>query len=179
MHRRTYLLALCGSVFAGAAALELRTRGSSVSNRPLTEYDCPPFEGGEDWKPTVCSHTVDTAAAEIFLQPSVERIDDPGELTFTLTNDSDRTLHVDPWDWALRTQGSDGWRAIEYTGGIASGSLELPPGETHEWDAMEIADYFADWQFEFPPGTYLAGVRVADPGPANWMRHAALFRIEE
>lgn len=179
MRRRTYLLALGGSVLAGAVALELRTRGSSVSDRPLAEYDCPPFEGGEDWTPTVCSHTVDSGAAEILLQPSVERADDPAELSLTLTNDSDRTLYVDPWDWALRTQGSDGWRAIEYTGGVASGSLEVPPGETHEWDAMEIADYFAAWEFEFPPGTYLAGVGVADPGAASRVRYAALFRIEQ
>lgn len=183
VRRRTYLLGLAGSLLGGALALELHTRGPSVSDRPLAAYDCPPFEGGEEWTPTVCSHTVDPEAAEIHLQPSPERTADPEELTLTLTNDSDRTLRIDPWNWRLRTHGEQGWRAIEYTGGIASsggaasGSVEVPPGETHEWNAMELAEHFAGWNFDFPPSTYLLGVGVSDPDAEERVRYAALFRI--
>lgn len=183
MRRRTYLLGLAGSLFGGAVALELHGRGPSVSDRPLEEYDCPPFDGGAEWTPAVCSHTVDPESAEVHLQPSVERTADPEELAFTLSNDSSQRLRIDPWHWRLRTQGDLRWRAVEYTGGVASGggaangSVEVPPGETHRWDAMALAEHFAGWEFDFPPSTYLLGVEVSKPDANGRVRCAALFRI--
>lgn len=133
MVRRTKRRALLASVGAGAIASVggcLVESGSSddqdddgaptgdavVTSTEIADQPCPPYE--VDSAGAVCSHTVDTDAAAVYLETDRERSSIANGLpvdriTLTLHNESAEELSFDPHGWRLRHNDGSGWEEVQ------------------------------------------------------------------
>ena len=180
MKRRDVLVSACASVagFAGCSSFASNPRPSDASSpggtgtptTPLSEYDCPPHRSGEE--PVVCSHTVDTDTASVYLLPGTGT--GPGT-ELVLHNESAAELEFNPYEWSVLERRSSGWTAIEKrTAGNAR--LVVAPGETHAWTFEEVVGY-VDKRATLDAGTYAASISVPDSGGSDWIRCLALVRL--
>lgn len=176
MNRRGYLAGLAGSVAGIAGCLDGDGESASASDRPLSEYPCPPVEMRESG--LTCSHTVDGSgdeapeAAGVYFETSPAVSADPDEITLTMTNDASERLEFNPFSWTLWVEQSGEWSEVEQAI-VGDGYIEVDPGQTHSWSATEVADAITGRGFSYSPGTYFAWLAVRSRKPAS------LFRISE
>jgi hypothetical protein len=181
MDRRGLLAAIAGAAAGGAGCLGGARTGAKRSREstdrrsdvPLSEYPCPPYAADGE---AVCSHTVDTDEAEVYLLPSERTTAEPREeLRFTLYNRSSRSLVFNPYQWTISERSSDGWEAIERTV-AGDGKLTLAPDDRHSWSAREIVEYVRP-TFRFSPDDYAVEIGVPSPGGDDWLACVSVFRV--
>lgn len=130
MERRTFLAATCGSMagFAGCSHGGTEQGTPTTTPAPISAYSCPPNESYSG--SAVCSHTVETAAASVYLLPSQTMVDSStATVELTLHNEPSTELAFNPHQWSIPRQTHSGWVSVEQrTSG--DGVLTLPPGET-------------------------------------------------
>lgn len=144
------------------------TGDSVVTSTDIADQPCPPYD--VDTGSAVCSHTVDTDEASVYLETDRERgkiaNGIPTELiTLTLHNESPEDLAVDPHGWRIRHNDGSGWEDV--------------PREVRREDDLTVeAGGEASWTFllayesvqadpELEPGLYAAELAVPDPGDTD------------
>ena len=183
--KRRKLLATIAAAMAGftgcsggGTGSENRTtdspNGVTPTSTPLSEFDCPPHDSAPN--SAVCSHTVDTDTASVYLLPSDTMVDvSTGTVDLTLYNNSSTELEFNPYQWSIMKRKSAGWNPIEKR--IAGdGRLTLAPGKTHSWTFEEVVDAINE-RATVDAGTYTAGISVPSPETSDWNRCIALFRL--
>ena len=152
--------------------------GSTTS--AVGEEPCPPVETGRDR--AVCSHTVDTATAAVYLEPTPARshLSDGTpveEITLTLHNQSSSELTVNPHSWRIwHNQGTD-WTELEQDLS-GDGRLTVSPGSTHAWSFTETVESIQE-QPALAPGLYAAELGVPDPEKSDeWIACIALLQLD-
>lgn len=176
MKRRTVLATACTSLagFTGCSsgAPPPGTRPSSPP--PLAEFDCPPHDSNP--VTVVCSHTVDTESANVYLLPSAPTIDAATRtLELTLHNNSTTELAFNPYQWTIMRKATAGWEPVEQRLS-GDGRLTLPPGETQTWTFQQVMDFINE-NVTANTGTYTASINVPNPADSDWIRCLALFRL--
>jgi len=139
----------------------------SVSEQPISEYDCPP--DGVDESGLSCSQTDDSEGSAVVLEPSLESTTDPDAITLTLRNESSEQLEFNPASWQLWVEQNGDWDRIEQTT-TGDAYEELAAGESRTWNATEIPDLIRQSEFSFDPGTYLAAISIRSRTPACFFR---------
>lgn len=135
---------------------------------------CPPYNPDAD--ETVCSHTVDTNAASVYLLPSQTVVEEPSEtLNLTLHNDSSTELTFNPYSWTVMMQRESGWTELEQQVS-GNGKLTVAPGETQTWTLNEVAGY-SNESTTLDTGRYTAEISVPDPDGPAWITCVAVFRL--
>lgn len=174
------MLSLAGAVVGSAlAGCSDRTRTSTpnddqpASPAPIESYGCPP--GASERTDVVCSHTVDTDDASVYLLPSERTASTPESLDLTLHNDSTTDLAFNPHSWTVRRELTTGWERLERRS-QGDGRLVVGSGETHTWTFAEVVDTI-DSEATLEPGTYTAERSVPDPTGSDWLDCVALFRL--
>lgn len=137
----------------------------------LSEYECPPNNPTEE--PVVCSHTVDTDAADIYLLTDPTTHSETP--TLTLHNDSSSDLEFNPFQWTVMQQQPSGWVPVEKRSS-GNGRLVVAAGETHSWTFEEVVNSINE-QVTLGAGTYTASINVPNPRGSNWIRCVALVRL--
>lgn len=132
---------------------------------------CPPYAPDADG--AVCSHTVDTDAAPVFLLPSPTVADSVDALDLTLHNDSPSPLEFNPYSWTLHERRDDGWTRIDRQSS-GSGTVTVDAGATHRWPFAVVLTYFGT-EAPLPPGDYAAELPVPDGD--DWLRCVAVFEL--
>lgn len=177
MKRRTVLGAACTSVAGLAGCTGFRSgaaTGSPTSSTPIAEYGCPPYDPTLDGY--VCSHTVDTESACVYLLPTKATTDASAEtVDLTLYNESSTGLEFNSYQWEIMVQQSAGWEAIE-TRISGDGRVTIPPGDTHTWTFSEVVDSINE-QVTVDAGTYTAAIGVPNPEESDWIQCLALIRL--
>lgn len=148
---------------------------SPTSPTPLSAFECPPR--GSDTGAAVCSHTVETDSASVYLLPAETNADAPGEtLELTLYNDSATDLRFNPYQWSILSRDGSKWERVEKRAS-GNGRVTVAAGETKTWtfgDAVE----FVNPEATIDAGTYAAGIDVPNPDDgSDWIRCFALFRL--
>lgn len=176
MKRRDLLVAastafrgLAGCVRIASDTQPDDTTSPAGTTTPLSEYDCPP--NGPTEGSVVCSHTVDTDAADIDLltEPTTQ------SETPTLHNDSSSELEFNPFQWSVLEQQPSGWVPIEKRSS-GNGRLVVAAGETYSWTFEEVVNSINE-QLTVDAGTYTASIDVPNPGGSDWIRCIALVRL--
>jgi hypothetical protein len=146
--------------------------GTTTTRTAFSEYGCPPTEFDE--KPVVCSHTVDTESASVYLL--VSRTPAESETpTLTLHNDSSTELTFNPHSWSIKRKQASGWEPIEKRMS-GDGKLTVAPGEIHAWTFEEVVRSI-NQQVALDPEIYAASITVPDPDSSEWIRCLALVRL--
>ncbi|WP_135305802.1 hypothetical protein [Haloarcula amylovorans] len=181
MRRRRVLQTACAAVssISGCGGLvadsESRDSTASPASKSVSAYPCPPDGSGRDGY--VCSHTVDTDAASVYLLPSEPvTTAPPSDVLLTLHNDSSTELTLNPFQWTIRRQTTSEWEAVEQQSS-GNGRLALSPGETHSWTLSGVVN-FVNREATLETGTYTAAIDIPGPGGAEWKRCLALLRLE-
>lgn len=176
MKRREMLAAASASMvgFAGCAIGATEQETPTTTPTPLSEYDCPPHDSYAG--AAVCSHTVDTESANVYLLPSKSTVDaSTGTVELTLHNESSTELAFNPYQWSIMMKSSSGWEPIEKRSS-GDGRLTLTSGDTHTWMFGEVVGFINE-KVTVDTGTYTAGISVPNPGDSDWIRCIALFRL--
>jgi len=139
----------------------------------LAEYDCLPHKPVHGR--TVCSQTVDTDSAPVYLSPSDPVAADPAALDLTLHNDSGNDLRFNSYSWTMWTDGASGWEKVERLSS-GSGVVTVAAGETHTWTFEEAVRSIND-EVTLAPGVYTATIPVPIPGEDGWMACLALVGL--
>lgn len=169
MQRRDVLAATCASM-AGLAGCAL----GQGSQTPLSEYDCPPHDSATG--SVVCSQTVDTSSASVYLLPSETTVDaSSGTVELTLHNQSSAELEFNPSQWSIMQQSASGWEPIEQRVS-GDGQRILSPRGSHTWTFGEVVDLINE-TVTVDSGTYTAGINVPNPDGSDWIHCLALFRL--
>ncbi len=184
MKRRDLLTTACVTI-AGLAgclgdATESKNRTkvpstkSTTSSVSISEYKCPPHKIRSG--PSVCSQTVETESASVYLLPSKTTVDvDTKTLELTLHNNSSTDLEFNPYEWTIVRKSSTGWDPIaKDTNG--NGRLTVDSGDTHAWTLDDVVGYVTE-DTSLKQGTYTAEISVPNPTGSNWIRCIALFRL--
>lgn len=177
MKRRDLLIAASTAVtgLSGCARSVSDTQPNDTASpadttAPLSEYDCPP--NGPTEGPVVCSHTVDTDGADIYLLTNPTHSETP---TLTLHNDSSSDLEFNPFQWTVMQQQPSGWVPVEKRSS-GNGRLVVAASETHSWTFEEVVNSINE-QVTLDAGTYTASIDVPNPRGSNWIRCIALVRL--
>jgi len=177
MNRRSLLATTCVSLvgFAGCSRSDTKQGPQTTSSKRISEYDCSPHD--IDVESAVCSHTVDSEAASVYLLPSKPTgAESPSEVDLTLHNESSTELEFNPYQWEINKRSNAGWVPIE-AHSSGTGQLTLSPSETHKWTFGEVID-FINKSATVDSGTYTASIRVPRPEDSGWIRCLSLFRLE-
>jgi len=175
--KRRDLLVAASTVAAGLSGCARNasqpdgTTSPASTTIPLSEYECPPDNPTED--PVVCSHTVDTDAADIYLL--TDQTTQSETPTLTLHNDSSSDLEFNPFQWMVMQQQSSGWVPIEKRSS-GNGRLVVASGGTHSWTFEEVVNYINE-QLTVDAGTYTASIDIPNPNGSNWIRCVGLVRL--
>lgn len=110
MKRRELLAATCTSIagLAGCSSGDPEQETPATTPIPLSEYECPPHDTNAG--AAVCSHTVDTGSASVYLLPSKTTVDASTEvIELRLYNESAAELEFNPYQWSITRKSSSGW----------------------------------------------------------------------
>lgn len=190
MRRRRLLQTACASVasFAGCSSLATepespastksakptKSTKPTASTSPVSAYGCPPY--GSSLDGFVCSHTVDTESANVYLLPSKTRADaSPETVELTLYNKSSAELKFNPYQWSIMMEKPSGWESLEkHISGNAK--LTISSGDTHAWTFGEVVDFINE-QATLEEGTYTAAISVPNPDGSDWIQCLALIHL--
>lgn len=172
----TSLVGFTGCLNSATAPGERTTNpptGTTTTPIPISAYECPPHDSYAG--AAVCSQTVDTESARVYLLPSKTTVDaSTGTVELTLYNQASTELVFNPYQWSIMTKVSSGWESIEKRMS-GDGRLTVSAGETHTWTFEEVVGFINE-QVTLDSGTYTAGISVPNPN-ADWIRCIALFRL--
>lgn len=186
MQRRRYLAAVVSgftATSAGCLGIGATPEGETGDPTPapptIADQPCPPSP--TDRGGAVCSHTVDTDAASVYLtaSPRSATLADgtpTAEITLTLHNESTRNLTFNPHSWTISRKASGGWETMEEEQ-VGDGRVTVPPEGTHDWS---FADAVTSIRHEpaLDGGLYAAETGVPDPDTdGEWLACIALVRL--
>ena len=146
----------------------------------IADQPCPPYE--MDSAGAVCSHTVDTDAAAVYLETDRERSSFANGLpvdriTLTLHNESAEELSIDPHGWRLRHNDGSGWEEVQPEV-RRDGDRTLQPGGEESWTFLLAVESVRE-EPELEPGLYAAELAVLDPAdPDDRVACLALVRFD-
>lgn len=141
---------------------------------------CPPYSVDRDR--VVCSHTVDTDTASVYLDPEPQTgtlaEDIPAEeITLTLYNQSATGLRFNPTSWRIHHRADADWTELEREV-VGDGVVTVPPNDTYTWSFLEAVESIRD-DPELDPGPHAAEIGVPDPGSDDeWVACIALVRFK-
>ncbi len=163
----------CNTVSPQQSAGQTVTPAPPASAKEIEDYDCPPYG---DQNNIICSHTVETDSASVYLLPSQTVGKSPESLTLTFYNNSVTELNFNPFSWTIRFKDSSGWTEIEQKSS-GSGKVTVAPGDTVAWSFEEAVGYINE-AVAIGSGTYTAEINVPDPSTDDWITCLALFSIQ-
>lgn len=179
--KRRSLLALIGGTVAASGCISSGDTGTTPAitdpdPKALSRYPCPPYAAPGDLR-AVCSHTVNTDKANVYLLPSPTKTAFPrDELQFTIYNKSASVLNdFNPYEWSIWKVTEGEWTKVKRRS-FGSGKIDLSPGQHKTWDANEVIG-FVNSSFQFTVGVYAVEISVPYPSNNTWTRCIALFRI--
>lgn len=110
------------------------TDGSPAGTDPTPgtpPHDAPFPPKRDDVDRVVWYREVSDPDGSLSLAHSASSVDLPGDVSFTLSNDTGATFMTNFYNWALY-RWADGWRRVAPTM-VNDPLMELPPGESHTW----------------------------------------------
>lgn len=183
MHRR-HLLAHISAGTAVAVGGCLGTTDAADKSEETTSPDvdahpCPSYSN--DRNRTVCSRTVDTDTASVYLNPTPQTsaLSDgtpADEITLTLHNQSSTELRFNPYSWRIWHQSETDWIELQQQH-VGGGVVTVSPHDTHTWSFLAAVESIRN-DPTFKPGLYAAGISVPDPESDNWVDCIGLVRLE-
>ena len=146
----------------------------------IHEQPCPPYETTRD--SAVCSHTVDTDKAAVYLEPNIEHSTlnngEPVEdISLVFHNQSTSELTFNPHSWIVWHTVDTEWERVqsELSG---DGSLTVSPEETHLWSLAEVLESI-QMEPSLEPGLYGLELGVPAPQASNqWIACVALVQFD-
>ncbi|GGL31110.1 hypothetical protein GCM10009037_13560 [Halarchaeum grantii] len=167
---------LAGCTGASSAPDEVTT--DETTTTPPDFSGCPSLRETAD--ETVCAATA-PADAPVVLAPSRADVAAPGTLRFTLTNDSEASLGLNPYDWALHRETDGGWERVA-PDAVIQPWFTLAPGESRTWELQIGGGHSAPQNdstvvagpLDLEPGTYAFSVVAV--GEAR-TAYVARFRV--
>lgn len=108
-------------------------------------HDAPFPPNGDDVDRVVWFREVSDPDGRLHLAHSASSVELPGEVSFTLSNGTDRTFMTNLYDWTLY-RWEDGWHRVAPTM-VNDPLMELPPGESHTWTVALGSDDLAKPRF--------------------------------
>ena len=146
----------------------------------IDDQPCPLYETERD--SAVCSHTVDTDTASVYIEPNPESstlndgtpVDD---ITLTFYNQSSNELTFNPHSWSIWHNSGTEWEELqqELSG---DGRLTTSPDDTHSWSFIEAVESIQE-EPAFEPGLYAAELGVPDPENSDeWVACIALVQLD-
>ena len=216
MHRRRLLAGLAAAASAGClgrsggeqssptgartatatARTETDTPGVPTASDTFAGTSCPEYTDADR---TVCYHTA-PEGADVVLSAEPEVFDpESGDnivqtLRFTLYNQGEWTVLVNPYDWTIHRRDGSSWSRVAPEGPRSEPLYILEPGATLEWELPEMTHpspggddtYRVDASLE--PGTYAFSVTGSYDGtnltetpsgePPAETAFVALFRLD-
>lgn len=115
----------------------------------------------------------------VYLQPSTERVEAPGRVSFTLHNYLTEPLTGNHYDWSLSKLVDGEWYHVA-PWMIPVPLTPLPPGDTHTWTLHAFHGRDVDCRHAIPLG-FLGGGRYAfqvNMHPEEGATRAALFDLD-
>lgn len=184
MQRRRLLATVASGVAAtsaGCLGIGATSEGEPDDSTPaqpaIADQPCPPTATDRD--SAVCSHTVDTESASVYLaaNPRSATLDDgttTAEITLRLHNESPRDLTFNPHSWTLSWKGDDGWETMEEEL-VGDGRVTVPPEGTHDWSFVDVVTAIRD-EPALDAGLYAAEIGVPD-ADGDWLACIALVQL--
>lgn len=137
MQRRTVLASMSAVVVGCAGCLGRTTadgsnnssNGGTTSERPIADEPCPSFTDTVDR--TICYHTRDREEETVYVEPS-DTVGTVESLEFTLHNQAEHTVGLNPYAWTIYRQGTTDWKHVA-PDAVPEPYLMLSPGETIRW----------------------------------------------
>ncbi|WP_254537887.1 hypothetical protein [Halomarina litorea] len=123
----------------------------------------------------MCSQTVETDTASVYLLPSPTVGDAPDSLELTLTNESEADLTFNPYSWSVWKKSASGWSEIEQESS-GGGKLTVAPGDSETWTAKTVVGYINE-SATLNSGAYSAAINVPNPDGDDWITCLAVFGI--
>jgi len=146
---------------------------SPVSADEIASFECPPSGDGDA---TVCSQTVKTGVASVYLLPSPTVGDAPDSLELTLMNESETDLTFNPYTWSVWKKSASGWSEIEQQSS-GDGNMTVPAGDSETWTVETVVGYINE-SAPLNPGAYSAAIDVPDPDGDDWKICVAVFGLQ-
>jgi len=184
MNRRRFLgLVGSGTAVVAGGCLESADAAGTASRTPqptADEQPCPPYPTDRDR--TVCSHTVTSDTASVYLTPDPRSspLDDGtpvDEITLTLYNQSSTDLRFNPHSWRIWHLSDGDWSELDRQQS-GDGVVTVAANGTDTWSFLETIETSQD-DPELNPGRYAAEIGVPDPDTADgWVACIALIRFE-
>lgn len=143
-----------------------------VSADAIASVECPQSGDGDA---TVCSQTVKTDAASVYLLPSPTVGDGPDSLELTLTNESGTALTFNPYSWTVWVKNASGWSEIEQQSS-GDGKLTIAAGDSETWTVETVVGYVNE-SATLDSGAYSAAIDVPDPDGDDWITCLAVFGL--
>lgn len=143
-----------------------------VSTDELASFECPPYGDGDK---TVCSQTVNTDAASVYLLPSPTVGDAPDSLELTLKNESETELTFNPYSWSVWKKSASGWSKIEQQSS-GGGKLTIAAGHSEMWTVETVVGYINE-SAVLDAGAYSAAIDIPDPAGDDLITCLVVFGI--
>lgn len=164
MQRRTLLGAVGAAVAAAGCVESVGSRGGTPTEddpgtdgngtmtddpkngtaaNPFAGDPCPSFAENADW--TVCAHAVDQSSADVYptvTEPVFAPTTGDGEVettSFVLRNGSDRSLGLNPYDWAIKRRTDGDWEHVAPDAAVEPWTY-VEPGEAYTW-VLSVEDH--------------------------------------
>lgn len=156
------------------------TDRTDTTSTDIADQPCPPYE--IDRARTVCSHTVDTDSAAVYLEADRDRSTIANgipveRIPLTLHNRSSEELAFDPHSWRIRYNDGSGWEEIQ-PAVRRDGDRSLQPGGEESWTFLLAVESVQEGP-ELDPGLYAAEIDVPDPeSPDDRIACIALVRLD-
>ena len=163
------LLSGCASFGLEQSAEPMAT---PISAEEIASFKCPPYGDGDA---TVCSQTVETESASVYLLPTPTIGDTPDTLELTLMNRSDTALSFNPYSWSVQKKGASGWSEIEQEIS-GNGKLTVPAGDSETWTFKTVVRYINE-SASLDSGAYSAALNVPNPDGNGWITCLAVFGL--
>lgn len=171
-----YAVGIGSTLLSGCTSREVEQStaptATPVSADEIASFECPPYDGGDA---TVCSQTVETDSAPVYLLPSPTVGDAPDSLELTLANESATDLSFNPYSWSVRKKSASGWSEIEqeWSGG---GTLTVASGDSETWSVETVVGYITE-SATLNSGAYSAAINVPNPNGDDWITCLAVFGL--
>lgn len=157
---------------------DAETDTTNPETAAIDDQPCPPYKTDRDT--AVCSHTVDTDTASVYLDASPEASElDNGEpsdeITLTLHNQSASELTFNPNSWNIYHNAGTEWKELQQKQS-GDGMYTISEDETHSWSFMEAVESVEE-ELELERGLYAAELGVSFDNSDDWIACIALIRL--
>lgn len=166
MDRRDFIGVMSAASLGMAGCLDLSNE-PSVSDQPLSEYNCHP--DGINSSNVVCTELQEETDGPLTLTSSVDETTDIAEVDLTLRNISSEEVRFNPGNWEAWVEQDGEWDRIEQTA-FGHGFERLDPDQTYWTDVVTVVNSIRTYEYNFLPGTYFLVKQIEGRNPATLVR---------